>query len=228
MGGREVTVQKKSATALVQAGDDPGSFEILLSTSARDRDNEVVSAKDWEQPLPGSIPLNSDHNPSVHAVVGSGQPFLDGDGNLRVVGKFASTPEGQHLRTLVNEGHVQSVSVEFIRNAAKGVNTLVGGAFVTVPANPEARVLASKSAWFGDLVAKAAAGEDVSAMIRAIHDAAVHLDSAVCPGYADPDNDGDNDLDPGDDPDMDGVTGARDGANSKAYALKLRLRALAR
>jgi hypothetical protein len=221
MGGREVTVQKKSATALVQAGDDPGSFEILLSTSARDRDNEVVSAKDWEQPLPDSIPLNSDHNPSVHAVVRSGQPWLDADGNLRVVGKFASTPEGQHLRTLVNEGHVFSVSVEFIRNAAKGVNTLVGGAFVTVPANPEARVLSAKA--FGDqldrIVKAASAGADVSAMLRAIHDAATHIDNAICPGYADPDHDGD--VDPG----MDGVDGADDGAN-KCLALSLRLKAL--
>jgi hypothetical protein len=215
MGGREVTVQKKSATALVQAGDDPGSFEILLSTSARDRENEIVSAKDWEQPLPASIPLNSDHNPSVHAVVGSGQPFLDGDSNLRVVGKFASTPEGQHLRTLVNEGHVQSVSVEFIRNAAKGVNTLVGGAFVTVPANPEARVLSAKA--FSDeldRVIKAAGGGD-AAMVQAIHDAAGHL-GAACIAVEVPVEDTDEDP-----------TGAQEGAN-KAAALALRLKALGR
>jgi hypothetical protein len=222
-------VTKRVTAAVSTSGDPSGEFDIILSTSARDREGEVVSAKDWEQPLPESIPINSDHGKSVHAVVGSGRPFIDGDGHLRVVGKFASTPEGQHLRTLVNEGHVQSVSVEFIRNAAKGVNTLVGGAFVTVPANPEARVLSAKA--FGDqldrIVKAASAGADVSAMLRAIHDAATHIDNAICPGYADPDGDGDNDVDPADDPDMDGTDGSSDGAN-KAAALKLRLKALSR
>jgi hypothetical protein len=51
------------------------------------------------------------------------------------------------------------------------------------PANPEARVLASKGVptWFSDLVAKATNGEDTSAMVRAIHDASVHLGAQCVP-----------------------------------------------
>jgi hypothetical protein len=105
---------------------------------------------------------------------------------------------------------------------------LVGGAFVNIPANPEARVLASKALvdfekrlsaiLAGDsdpigLVKKAAADStDGAAMVTAIHDASVHL-GAQC--YASVDED------------MGGDDGADDGAN-KALALQLRMKALRR
>lgn len=225
MGGGEMTLVTKRATAAVSATDDEddpyGSFDIILSTSDRDRDNEVVSSKSWKLPLPAVIPINVDHSPSVSDVIGSGRPWIDADGNLRVVGKFASSDAAQHVRGLVAEGHVQSVSVEFLRRkGADGqpVNELVGGAFVSVPANPEARVLQAKA--FGtelDRVIKAASNGD-AAMLRAIHDAVVHL-GAVCGGMdAGESDDGESE---------DGVTGASDGAN-KAAALALRMKALRR
>jgi hypothetical protein len=64
-------------------------------------------------------------------------------------------------------GHLTSVSVEFLRRMdSKGrqVNELLGGAFVNVPANPEARVLASKAG-------RRTSGAE-AAMLDAIHDAA--------------------------------------------------------
>jgi hypothetical protein len=216
-------LQSKRATAAVSTSDDEdanGSFDIILSTATKDREGEVVSPKSWKLPLPASIPINVDHSPSVSDVIGSGRPFLDADGNLRVVGKFASSAAAQHVRGLVAEGHVQSVSVEFLRRkGADGqpVNELVGGAFVSLPANPEARVLAAKSAAFQAAVKAVVGGESVdsasNAMLQAIHDASVYL-GAGC-------------ADVGMDLSEDGEDGADDGAN-KASALGLRLKALSR
>jgi hypothetical protein len=106
----------------------------------------------------------------------------------------------------VKEGLLTCVSVEFLRRKdSKGrqVNELVGGAFVNVPANPEARVLASKAG-------RRTSGAD-AAMLDAIHDAACHL-GAYCPGLVEP---------------VDVDDGASEGAN-RAAALRLRLKALAR
>jgi hypothetical protein len=189
---------------------------MLLSNGTRDRDGESISPGSWAQPLPEVIPINANHSADVSDIVGSGRPFIDAEGNLRVQGTFASTPLGQHVRSLVTEGHLRSVSVEFLRrkDGNATVNELVGGAFVNIPANPEARVLASKGVptWFSDLVAKAANGEDTSAMVRAIHDASVHL-GAQCVPSADPDAEYAEE------------TGEADGAN-KAALLRLRLKAL--
>jgi hypothetical protein len=225
-----MNVTAKRVNAAV-AADDLGEFEIILSDGSLDRDGEIVSPKSWKLPLPDRIHMNVEHGSSVSDIVGSGTPWIDELGNLKVKGTFASTPEAQHIRTLVAEGHAQFVSVEFLRGA-KGVNELIGGAFTAVPANPNARILSAKS--FNDqleqVIKAASAGADVSAIVRAIHDAATHIDNTVCPamGYADPDNDGDNDVDPGDDPDLDGVDGESSGANSKALALALRLKMLSR
>ena len=165
-----------------------------------------MSPADWQLPLPDSISFNTDHGTSVKDVIGSGRPFLDENGNLRVKGTFASTPDAQKVRSLISEGHLRYTSVEFLRGAK---NVLVGGAFVTVPANPEAIVLSAKA--FSeqvDVIVKAASGGDL-ALMQAAHDAMVHLSGgAVCAGLS-----------------MDGTDGEADGSNSKhAHALALALK----
>jgi hypothetical protein len=208
---------RKSATASLQAGDN-GEFTAILSTGALDRDNEIVSPKSWQLPLPDSIPFNTNHNGDVEAIVGSGKPFLDEDGRLMVKGTFSSSAAAQHIRGLVREGHLGTVSVEFVRGEK---NILVGGAFVAVPSNPEARVISAKS--FNeklDTIVKSAGNGDM-AMLQAAHDAIWHASGgAVCMGgYADPEADDDS---------MDGESGEASGANSKALALALRLKMLSR
>jgi hypothetical protein len=208
-------LRKRVDAAIGPSVSDPGEFDLILSNGALDRDGEKLHLADWAQPLPTTVPINVNHSNDVSDIVGSGEPFFDSEGNLRVTGKFASTPQAQHIRSLVNEGHLTSVSVEFLRT--KDGNVLVGGAFVNVPANPEARVLASKALddfevrldriLAGQLVAKAVADSaDGMAMITAIHDASVHL-GAQCVEMVDSDD------------------GASDGAN-KAMALRLRLKSI--
>jgi hypothetical protein len=207
----------KRAQASVTASDN-GEFDMVLSNGTLDRDGESLLPGSWVQPLPDTIPINANHSSDVSDIVGSGIPFIDNEGNLRVRGTFASTPLGQHVRTLVNEGHLRSVSVEFLhRKDANGqwLNELVGGAFVNLPSNPTARVLTSKTpAWFEERLTAILAGDPVTkaagdAMVQAIHDASVHIGAQCAPG----------------DEDMDGVDGADDGAN-KAAALRLRLKAI--
>jgi hypothetical protein len=126
----------KRAQASVAPGDGPGQFDIILSNAAEDRDGEVLHPEDWAQPLPDTIPINANHSADVSDIVGSGTPFIDSGGNLRVRGTFATTPLAQHVRTLVNEGHLRSVSVEFLRRKDgndQQVIELVGGAFVNIP-----------------------------------------------------------------------------------------------
>ena len=139
-----MSLSRKRVDALIgPSPSDSGAFDMLLSNGALDRDGEVIPPESWVQPLPESVAINVNHSDDVSDIVGSGKPFIDGDGNLRVQGTFASTPAAQHVRALVTEGHLRSVSVEFLRT--KDGNVLVGGAFVTLPSNPQARVLASKA-----------------------------------------------------------------------------------
>jgi len=126
-----------------------GEFDVILSTSALDRDGDELHPDEWKTPLPDKITFDSDHGMSVATCVGSGKPFINDDGQLQVRGTFASTPHGQAVRTLVNEGHIDRVSVAFMEHKtkkdAKPQRELLNGAFVAVPANPEAVVLSSKA-----------------------------------------------------------------------------------
>ncbi len=189
----------KRAQATVAPGDDPGEFDMILSNGALDRDGETLNLSDWAQPLPDTIPINANHSKDVSDIIGSGVPFFDSEGNLRVRGTFASNAAAQHIRSLVNEGHLRSVSVEFLRTE-KG-NVLVGGAFVNVPANPEARVLASKASNGGD-----------GALVQAIHDAAYWL-GGQC-------------MEPDVDPDSGASSGANKSVSSKALDFERRLDAI--
>jgi hypothetical protein len=172
-------VVTKSAEAQVSAVADStnpnGEFDVILSTDALDRDGERLHTDEWKQPLPEHITIDSDHDMSVVSTVGSGKPFINDMGQLQVRGTFASTPHGQNVRTLVNEGHIKTVSVAFrvdkTRKDGGMQRELLNAGFVAVPANPEAVVLSSKSA-------KA----DVVSAQQIIHDSAVEL-GAMCSNY---------------------------------------------
>lgn len=136
----------------VDTEDDPnGGFEVILSAPTVDRDGEVVDGKAFE-PLPPWINFDLDHAMTVEKTVGSGVPYYDGD-VLKVKGTYASTELGQLVRTLVKEGHIRQTSVAYMppkREVKDGVphivkSELLNGAFVGVPSNRDAVVLAAKS-----------------------------------------------------------------------------------
>jgi hypothetical protein len=195
-------VVTKSVDAQVNPveSDFPGEFEVILSTETLDRDAENLWAEEWKQPLPARIHIDGDHGRTLEKTVGSAVPSIEGN---RMIGKgtYAGTQYAQMVRQLVNEGHINSVSVTYAESKNQkndGVQReLLNAAFVAVPANPEAIVLASKSAqgFSTPNETKAEGGMDASGnnpdvkhddMVQAIHDAAAHL-GAQCMNAADAD-----------------------------------------
>lgn len=146
-----VTKATGTVTPVEDSKSKHGEFDVILSTSALDRDGDELHPDEWKMPLPERITFDTDHGMSVATCAGSGKPFINDKGQVQVRGTFASTPHGQATRTLLREGHIDSVSVAF-RNLpktskdAKPQRELLNGAFVAVPANPEAKVLEVKGA----------------------------------------------------------------------------------
>ena len=165
----------------VETDNPNGEFEVILSAPTLDRDGEVVDSKAFD-PLPDHITFDIDHGLSTASTVGSGQPFYDDAGLLRVKGTFSSIPRAQEVRTLVAEGHIRTTSVAY-----RGAKTetkdgvphitkaeLLNGAFVPVPANREAVVVNVKAAKVGSRNS----GTDQE-RLQQIHDLAVD-NGAAC------------------------------------------------
>jgi hypothetical protein len=147
-------VEYKSATIENTGSDDdyPGTFSVVLSTGTKDRDGEEVKREEWQEPLPDHITFDIDHGMSVEKTVGSGKPYFDDQGRLLVDGTYSSLQKAQDVRTLVKEGHIRTTSVAFARHRSTTKDgkssvsrELLNGAFVAVPANTDAVVLASKA-----------------------------------------------------------------------------------
>jgi hypothetical protein len=180
--------------ATVTAGPDdtddgPGTFSLILSTDAVDRDGEVVESGAFN-PLPDHISMDVDHGMSVATTVGSGRPFYNASGQLQVDGTFASTDLGQSTRTLVREGHVRTASVAMIptvkTKSADGKTQrivkadLLNGAFTPVPSNTTATILSAKSVEeLADMKAGARNSKSDAGDIQQIHDLAAGL-GAIC------------------------------------------------
>lgn len=195
-------IQKNATVSTVESENPNGEFEVVLSTETLDRDNENLWAQEWKTPLPERIHIDGDHGRSLDKTVGSAVPRLEGN---KMIGKgtFAGTPYAQMVRQLVNEGHVNTVSVTYAEQKNQKDNSvqreLLNAAFVAIPANPEAVVLSSKSMDKAD-GGMSASGDNPDVkhddMVQAIHDAACHL-GAQCaneieadPGTADGANKG--------------------------------------
>lgn len=171
----------KDAEIVNTSDDGPGEFEVVLSAPTKDRDGETLRPEEWKQPLPDHITFDVDHGMSVASTVGSGVPRLDEEtGNLIVAGTYSSLPRAQDVRTLVNEGHIKTTSVAYMEEKSPTkdgkqtvVRELLNGAFVAIPSNREALVLASKGLKVGARNSAADAEH-----IQAIHDSAAALGAA--------------------------------------------------
>lgn len=190
------TKSVEAAVKPVESEHPNGEFEVILSTETLDRDDENLWADEWKQPLPARIHIDGDHGRTLEKTVGSAVPCIEGN---RMIGKgtYAGTEYAQMVRQLVNEGHINSVSVTYAERKNQKDNSiqreLLNAAFVAIPANPEAVVLASKSAKADatakfkaaiEAVLKAEGGLSASgdnpkvphdSMVQAIHDAAYQL-----------------------------------------------------
>lgn len=130
-----------------------GSFEAILSVPTLDRDGEVVDARAFD-PLPDHITIDVDHAMTVEKTVASGRPYYDGD-VLKFEGTYASHPLAQMVRSLVDEGHIRTMSVAYMSGVYEVDETdkrphlrkaeLLNAGIVGIPANREALITASKS-----------------------------------------------------------------------------------
>ena len=133
-----------------------GAWGAVLSAPSVDRDGEIVDPFAFN-PLPDHIPIDIDHALSVEKTVGSGTPFYDTAGMLRLRDlSFASTPLGQTVKTLVAERHIRTMSVAFgsaryevdEKDGIRHVRSaeLYNAAIVAVPSNRDAFIHAAKAA----------------------------------------------------------------------------------
>jgi hypothetical protein len=165
----DVVTKEATATATIAPVKDDqseyGEADVILSTSSLDRDGDELHAEEWKTPLPDYITFDTDHGMSVATTVGGGKPFINNKGQLQVRVGFSSIPRAQEARTLVKERIIRNVSVAFLNHtdqkSGRVERELLNGAFVAVPANPEAVILASKSKVTpNDLAAAAKAKQD--------------------------------------------------------------------
>jgi hypothetical protein len=212
------------AVAEIRPADDEdaspnGAFEVILSAPTQDRDGETLRSEEWQQPLPEHITFDVDHGMSVATTVGSGRPWLDEAGKLRVSGTYSSIPRAQEVRTLVKEGHIRTTSVAFMteQQPVKGgtprvVRELLNGAFVAVPSNRDALILASKGVTDAALKVGRRNSAADSDLIQQIHDLAAQL-GADC---------GSDDEGPDDDTgaaeDAEGGKSVKDGVSNAAWS----------
>lgn len=136
----------------VELDDAPnGAFEAVISAPTLDRDGEVIDSGAFD-PLPKSIPILADHEGMVRSLVARAEPFYDGD-VLKARGRYASHPFAQHVRSLVNEEILDTMSVGYMppeRKMVGGVphvvkTELLEASFVVIPSNRDALVTTAKS-----------------------------------------------------------------------------------
>jgi HK97 family phage prohead protease len=167
MNSGRLTATLKSTS---KSGSPYGSFEAVLSVPTKDRDGEVVDPGAFN-PLPDHITIDLDHAMSVEKTVGSGRPFYDGT-TLKFTGTYASHPLAQMVRSLVDEGHIRTMSVAYMNSVYEtdqrdGLThlrraELLNAGIVAIPSNREALITASKS--FNDRPG-AAGGQSVQSVI---------------------------------------------------------------
>lgn len=183
-------VIRKAVAAIEPGADDAesphGTFRVILSDDTFDRDGESLKSAEWITPLPDHITFDIDHSMNVAGTVGSGVPSIGPDGKMYVDGSYASRPLAQEVRSLVNEGHIRTTSVAFLRKkdqkSGATKRELLNGAFVAVPANPNAVILASKAfdpEHDADVKAGARNSSSDGSRLQQIHDLSVE-NGAMC------------------------------------------------
>jgi HK97 family phage prohead protease len=178
-------VERKATEAIAEvkaaASEQPnGEFEIVMSTDSVDRDGEII-VKGAFDPLPDSIPVHAFHN--FDDPIGRAIPGYDDQGRLVGRGFYAGTPRAQEIRQLVTDGVIGHTSVGFMAaerdDKGDGPVKITSGellevSFVSVPSNRDARVLAAKDFYVGNVAKSGARNSTKDAeRLQAIHDLAV-------------------------------------------------------
>jgi HK97 family phage prohead protease len=106
-----------------------GEFEVIASTSDKDRMGDIVKVDGWELKNFKRNPVMLWAHDNYLPPIAKAMKIWTEDGKLMVKGKFASTPLGQEIAGLVKDGFINAVSVGFIplKRADKGKKGHVEG-----------------------------------------------------------------------------------------------------
>ena len=136
-----------SKGALTVEGKKPvgeGTFEVIATNEALDRDGEIIKVSGWDfgDFMKNPILLFGHNYWEMKTIIGAVTEIEIIDGNVVARGVFARTEEGQMARQLYEDAILKTVSVGFIPLERQGnVITrakLLELSFVPVPSNPEA------------------------------------------------------------------------------------------
>ena len=139
--------------SLKQEGD---KIVVIASDETLDRHGDVLPISQWDLTRFRQAPrMLVDHNHQVEKIVGKwSNPKID-DGKLLLEAVFHDfTPLAKAVKQMVQEGFLNTVSVGFIPHSAEKDGgresfELIETSWVTVPANPNAQVMAAFKALEG-------------------------------------------------------------------------------
>lgn len=155
-------MDKMLLTGAIKAASDTYTFEGWASTSALDKQGDVIEPTAFARSLPAFIdngPIYWQHEEAYNPTampIGKAMSARIADNGLWIVARWANTDQAQEVRQLVMDGIVSRLSVGFTpiqmhRDSALGHNVITEAdllevSVVAIPANDEARIVAAK-AW---------------------------------------------------------------------------------
>jgi len=165
-----------------------GGFTAVLSTPSEDRDGDELFREEWKDFTFDRYTLDMDHGMSVAETVGSFTPYFDGQ-KMMMDAYFSSIPRAQEVRTLVDEGHIRTVSVAFMVDKSKKSGTprreLLNAGIVAIPSNRDAVILASKAASaLKDAFSDTTEGDVPEEVIKAVQEA-LGVNTSISPDDSD-------------------------------------------
>jgi hypothetical protein len=139
----EAPETKAALEATRSAGDDSGSFEVVITTENVDRYGEVIKLDGWELENYMNNPVVLLSHDSSQPPIGIATGVVSRDGKMIATGKFApasANPVAQQIRQLYDLGIMRATSVGFIEKEREGnlitKAELLEFSFVSIPANP--------------------------------------------------------------------------------------------
>ncbi len=149
-------MKTKYLQAKVSIQKENNKIVVVASDETLDRHGEVLPISQWDlSKFMGSPRMLVDHNHEVSSIVGKWNDTHVQGTQLQMTADFHDfTPLAKAVAQMVQEGYLDTVSVGFIphgptQDGGKESFELIECSWVTVPANPNARVMAAMKALEG-------------------------------------------------------------------------------
>ncbi len=142
--------KKQYIVAKVKVLKDAGKISVVASDETLDRHGDVLPIQNWDLTKFMLSPrMLVDHNHEVSSIVGKWDNTRIENNQLVMDANFHGiTPLSVAVEKMVNQDYLDTVSVGFIyhgptEDGGQGSMELIETSWVTVPANPSARVMKS-------------------------------------------------------------------------------------